>query len=675
MSHRLTAAFLLLLAGLLPTAASRAQSSSQSAPMYVGGGLQVAFNSHSLNVPVYRNDTICGVFTSGTSILPNGFLVFEMPLGDPAHSLWIAPRLHLTDLGATISTPSADAANARSPIDSSLVPVRQISQMEATLVSLGADLFVKYPLSATLFLFGGPSISYLVQRSWNVSEIIQSPSFAHFADGTQTRAVTSGQIPNSTGIFASATLGASLDVPLSPNVVLSPELALTAPLTSIRTDYSWHIWSVSLGAALKFNIAPEPKMEAVIKQPPPPPPTSALAATVQISGVVTDSAGTLLEVPNPQIRIEEFQKTDAYPTLNYIFFGDDSSRIPARYHLFVSADSAQAFDVTKLASAGTLGIYHDELNILGKRLVDTPSIAVTLTGTNSGAGAEANDTSVARKRAENVRDYLVNIWKIDPGRIATRAEELPQNPSPPGTAKGAEENRRVEITSNNPAFLDPLTIQTIQRTMNPPIIRLRATYSSKVTLAESTLALTQGNRVLTSYRAPGSMEEWKPTADEMPRTDSPLVATMHLTDSLGVTYQAADTAQVNLLTILKKREQRVKDKIIEDYNLITFSFNNSDLNDRSQRVIAEIAKSVTPGTRIKITGYTDVTGESQHNIELSEARANAVATGLKTALGPRADSVTFQSEGEGKADLVDNRLPEGRFLSRTVFVELQKPIQ
>ncbi|HEX5316485.1 MAG TPA: OmpA family protein, partial [Candidatus Kapabacteria bacterium] len=256
-----------------------------------------------------------------------------------------------------------------------------------------------------------------------------------------------------------------------------------------------------------------------------------------------------------------------------------------------------------------------------------------------------------------------------------KSEALPQNPSPTDTKTGAEENQRVEISSSNPAFLDPLTVETISRTMNPPIIRLRANYSSRVTLAESTLALKQGDRVLTSYRAPAAMVQWNPNPDDLPRTDSPLVATMHLTDSIGGTYQASDSANVELLTIRKKREERVKDKIIEDYNLITFEFDKSDLNDRSRRVIAEIAQSIVPNTRIVIKGYTDVTGESTHNLQLSQARAQAVAAALKESLGPQAASITFDTQGEGQNDLVDNRLPEGRFLSRTVFVELQKPVQ
>src|SRR5947209_9721102 len=76
-------------------------AAAQQPPMYLGGGLTIGFNLHDLNVPVYRGgDTLCGIFQSGNSILPTGFLTFETPLGDPAHSFWIAPRLHLAGLGA-----------------------------------------------------------------------------------------------------------------------------------------------------------------------------------------------------------------------------------------------------------------------------------------------------------------------------------------------------------------------------------------------------------------------------------------------------------------------------------------------------------------------------------------------------------------------------------------------
>jgi outer membrane protein OmpA-like peptidoglycan-associated protein len=658
---------------------------AQQRPIYVGGGLAVGLNLHSLNLPVYRGDTLCGVFTSGSSILPNGSLLFETPLGDPAHSLWVTPRLHLSGLSALITTPATDQAQARNPTDSSLVTVSQEYKLNSTLLSLGADLFVKYPLTPSLFLMGGPSLSYLLRRDATLNEVITSPPNALYNNGTQSQPVlnsgtnnSTGPIQNNSSILASFTLGASLDIRLSPKVVLAPELTVSLPINSIRTDYNWHVTTIAFGAELKFDVAPEPKMEVVQPPPPPPPPPapkSEMTASVRISGVTTDSAGVEHEIPDPTIRVEEFERHEAYPALNYIFFDDGSAKIPSRYHLLDTSTAGSAFQIDSLTGKSTIEIYHEELNIVGKRLSENPGVTVTLTGTNSQSSKEATDSSLALQRAKSIQQYLHNVWQIDSSRITVTSEGLPTSPSTVTTKDGSEENRRVEITSSDPSLLDPLAIETVDRTMNPPTIRMRSTESSRITLAENTLTLSQGNRILTSYRDPGPMEQWHPLQDDLPRTDSSIIATLHLTDSIGGQMVATDTTNVNLVTVRKKREERTKDKILEHYNLITFSFDRSDLGDRSLRVISEIASSVTPGTRIVIRGYTDITGESSHNLELSQARAKAVESALRQSLGGKVASVSFQSQGEGQFDLVDNRLPEGRFLSRTVFVELQKPVQ
>ena len=73
-----------------------------------------------------------------------------------------------------------------------------------------------------------------------------------------------------------------------------------------------------------------------------------------------------------------------------------------------------------------------------------------------------------------------------------------------------------------------------------------------------------------------------------------------------------DSVKIEQLTVRKKREERVKDKIVEHYNLITFSFDKADLDDRWQRVIQAIADSATPNDNIVIKGYTDMTGERSH---------------------------------------------------------------
>jgi outer membrane protein OmpA-like peptidoglycan-associated protein len=650
--------------------------SAQVRPVYVGGGVQGAFNMHQLSLPVYRGDTLCGVFENGNSILPNGFLTYEQPLGDPAESFWIAPRLHLNSLGALITTPATDNARVRSPIDSSLVASSRVHHLDASILAAGLDLFFKYPLSSRLFVVVGPSVNYLLRRDATRTEIITDPAGATFGNGSNTRTLETGQIANSASIMATGTLGASLDLPIASKVVLAPELSLTFPINSIRTDYKWKVLSVSLGAALKFNIAKEPQLQVIVQPPPPPPekPKSEFAGTIKISGVMKDSAGNEREFARPELRVEEFARREAYPTLNYIFFDAVRSDIPARYHLLQQPE-AESFDPQMLSGKSSLEVYHEALNVLGYRLKQNPKTQITITGTNSMAGTEATMPALAKQRAEAVKNYLTTIWRIDPTRIQVASVALPKNASSTTTAQGVEENRRVEITSNDPAFLDPLTIETIDRTMNPPKIRIRRTESSRYPLEGNEMVLSQGGKDLMRVTGTQAVADWTPTSDQLPRTDAPMIATLRLKDDQGATFEAADTATVQQVTIKRKREERVKDKIIERYNLITFDFDKADLDQRSKRVISEIAESVTSNDRIAIQGYTDMTGEQQHNFELSTTRAKNVEAALRSALGDRNTNITFQTEGHGMLNLVDNQLPEGRFLSRTVFVQLEKPVQ
>src|SRR5439155_881010 len=122
----------------------------------------------------------------------------------------------------------------------------------------------------------------------------------------------------------------------------APELSFRYPFTSIRSDYRWRIMTAALGAALKFNLARETPLMVEHHEPPPSPPPapppppekpkSEIKANVKIVGVMRDSTGTEREFAVPELRVEEFVRIEAYPTLNYIFFDESSFTIPVRYH-------------------------------------------------------------------------------------------------------------------------------------------------------------------------------------------------------------------------------------------------------------------------------------------------------------------------------------------------------
>jgi len=73
--------------------------------------------------------------------------------------------------------------------------------------------------------------------------------------------------------------------------------------------------------------------------------------------------------------------------------------------------------------------------------------------------------------------------------------------------------------------------------------------------------------------------------------------------------------------------------------------------------------------RVTVTGYTDSKGAHAHNVRLSEARARAVATYLRTG-GLRAEHVTTVGKGAA-APVATNSTAEGRAQNRRVEIELE----
>ncbi|HFT8010711.1 TPA: OmpA family protein [Burkholderia cenocepacia] len=73
--------------------------------------------------------------------------------------------------------------------------------------------------------------------------------------------------------------------------------------------------------------------------------------------------------------------------------------------------------------------------------------------------------------------------------------------------------------------------------------------------------------------------------------------------------------------------------------------------------------------RVTVTGYTDSQGAHAHNARLSEARARAVATYLRTG-GLHAEDFTIVGKGDGEP-VATNSTAEGRAQNRRVEIELE----
>jgi hypothetical protein len=148
--------------------------------------------------------------------------------------------------------------------------------------------------------------------------------------------------------------------------------------------------------------------------------------TGDITAVGVDSTGR--EIPNPVFNIEEFISNRLDPLLNYIFFEENSSELPPRYVRLSREESSIGAMIDSLSSESALDTYHNILNIIGKRMRENPNATLTLIGCNSGIGVEKNNLTLSRKRAEAVRDYLVDVWGISPKNITVQAGIYPRMP-------------------------------------------------------------------------------------------------------------------------------------------------------------------------------------------------------------------------------------------------------
>jgi len=284
------------------------------------------------------------------------------------------------------------------------------------------------------------------------------------------------------------------------------------------------------------------------------------------------------------------------------------------------------------------------------------------------------------KRAESIRDYLQNIWNIDGRRLELESRNLSSKMSTPIDEKEKmEENRRVELSSDVYEILKPILTRDTLKTANPPVVR----FKPKV-VAEAGIKDWKINAVLDK----GISKEFNSQSYKSGRK-LPEQLDWNINDDIENIWKIKDTIMFSLsaidlqnndiqtnekelgieqITLRKKVQNRIKDRIIDKYNLILFDFDQSNIRDQNKKIADFIKNRIKPESEIEITGYTDRTGEFDHNMELSRDRAKATVK----AIGR--DDAVYKGVGETKL-LYDNELPEGRFYCRTVEVLVETLIE
>jgi outer membrane protein OmpA-like peptidoglycan-associated protein len=375
------------------------------------------------------------------------------------------------------------------------------------------------------------------------------------------------------------------------------------------------------------------------------------------------------------LTIEELTTIDSSPFLNYIYFNEGTSDIPAGYKLFNNQTDTRTFDELNLKD--TMEKHHHILNILGQRLLNHPEARIRIVGCNSNRGVERGKIDLSRSRAEALKAYLRYIWGIDPARMEVHARNLPEVASAASLSEGRAENQRVEIYSDSPVLLDVIKSTYVQEICNAEEIHISPQIQSGYGIDNWSINLTGDGKSIGSLAGQGDLETVyslmiKDIGLSQISSSKTVTADIEVTDLKGRSLKVTADATVQFI----KREERLARKkgykVLEKYALILFDFNRSDIQAHNKEIVDRIVARIKeiPEARVSIIGHTDTIGNEAYNVALSIKRARAAYDQILAGGIPQGENITYAGTGPHEP-LFDNELPEGRALNRTVTVTLE----
>jgi hypothetical protein len=529
------------------------------------------------------------------------------------------------------------------------------------------------PFKGDFYIYAGPRVGINLDKSFTYQQGID-PAYPDQALNLQVNEDFSNMHKN----LLSMQVGAGYDIQLSKQTrqtqwALSPFVAFHPYFgQNPRSIESWNVSSLRVGAALKFGrgkkiapavVMPEPVVAVIVPEP-----------TVKFT------------VVSPQNIPVERRVRETFPIRNYVFFDVDSDELSDRYVL-LSKDQVKEFKEDRLEvftpkrlsgrSDRQMTVYYNVLNILGDRMGKNPSTLVRLTG----ASLDGKDDGL--KMAETVKNYLVDVFAIAPGRITTEGRIKPRIPSEqPGGTKELdllrEGDHRVSIWSESPEIMmqyqtgPDAPLATIE-IINEPKAPKSSYVSFNVEGAEE--AFTSWSLQIKNEN--GIVQNFGPyTKDSISILGNSILGTRisgdYMVKLTGKTKSGKTVIEETPVHVVlwktSEREEGMRYSII-------YEFNNSEAIAVYDKYLSEVVTPKIPKDGIVVLhGHTDVIGDEDHNKQLSLDRANDVKIILENALAKagRTD-VTFEVYGYGEDESFspfNNNFPEERSYNRSVVIDI-----
>ena len=368
---------------------------------------------------------------------------------------------------------------------------------------------------------------------------------------------------------------------------------------------------------------------------------------------------------------EEYVLLEKIPLLNKIFFDKNSAAIPDRYNQRVVT-----LPDNKNHKNTIIDNYYDILNIIGQRMNDNDEYVLRLVGCNDNNTLEEKDNlELSNARAINVRNYLVNKWNIANDRIIVEAIGLPENPSlKENETLKMEENRRVEMYSNNSSLLAPVVNENRVLTTDFQRLKIDINVVSNEGLKKYIVLQKLNGKIIRelSVIEPDGINGTYNLTEYLPIDLNDIMDDAEMEIILIVTTNSNDTKTErnnlsvryypNTLSATNTEIPKTNTSKMDKNYLILFGLNESNVSEEALNIVSNIQNSVTDESEVHIVGFSDILGNERHNRRLALNRADNIRKAI--------DFYNSTIDNEISVRLFDNSLPEGRFYSRAVEINI-----
>lgn len=597
---------------------------------------------HFSNFSFLNEKVECGTFDKGSGLGIWAGVGFELPITQSI----------LLDLGISYFSNSADFTieDARLGYDAAnnnSILVETENKIEASLgylifspgirTTLLKD-FINGPLVLTL----GLNAAIPVNKSFTQTESITNPQNAYFLkkDGSKTRTLdlVDGDIEGTNGLLFGAYAGIENQLKLSDKLAFTQQLSIDYDMTNIISYDNWKYFDIKLSLGLRYSFRDEPK-------PVPPPPAPEPVKIVPV------------EKPKPTLvyRIDkiEGQKLSTgneliatQPLLNTVFFSQNSADVPS----FYVKTKPELNDLNKM---NPVLAHKYALVRIAELIKSKPNSKITLEGATSGSTNEPEGISLAQKRAENLKQYFIELG-VNPSQIDAKWNIAPKNPTNQEYKEGIEENQRVDIILKNALLQEYVSKQNYAELSGTLSYAVSMNNFENNTNANLYFDFIDTNIVIKKSGA--YTVKFEKRIDENIKN-----VTIGSRINAGE-LKAEDSRSIDINTIKKE--------VVElDYAnfkaILRFDYNSNKLTDENKELLSQLVNILPNGSTIKILGSADALGSDQSNQKLEADRAVNTENFIKS-LGKGIKITTGSNPNK-----FDNNSPIGRFLNRSIIITIE----